>query len=234
MRNPDEAILLGRRVRPASPFRAMHQALRIALYEEYAGRAFCARMVEAFGDRQPFAAAAKIAGTRVAGLAALSQGLGVPCPLDTWPQRLALCPTWLENCQRATECEAAKAYLYDSLQPHAGLPEVAERFAALQRESVEVLVPRFQQALVEAWEQDRRHAAQGVEPGQAQIRHGPLGDLLERAFATLGGEHQALQAIGPMMRRLPPSLLAGVAVGCLGMLTLRRRTPPPPTPSPES
>ncbi|MEE4462822.1 ferritin, partial [Azotobacter chroococcum] len=54
MRNYDEPILRSQRIDPAAPFPILHQAVRIALYDEYAAHAFYAGVVEAFGSRPPF------------------------------------------------------------------------------------------------------------------------------------------------------------------------------------
>ena len=42
MTNFDEAILRGKLIQPTAPFPVLHQALRIALYDEYAARAYYA------------------------------------------------------------------------------------------------------------------------------------------------------------------------------------------------
>ena len=54
MQNYDEMILRRRRIDPAAPYPVMHQAVRIAIYDEYAGRSFYGKVIEAFGPRPPF------------------------------------------------------------------------------------------------------------------------------------------------------------------------------------
>lgn len=124
MANYDEVILRRRAIDPASPFPILHQALRIALYGEYAARSFYARMVEAFGPQPPFQSVVPSQERRIATLSALCQRFGVPRPIDPFPVETTVGPSWLANCQRAVAGTIQSARLYGSLM--AGLDATAE------------------------------------------------------------------------------------------------------------
>ncbi len=172
MNNYDEPILRSRTINRNAPFPILHQALRIALYEEYAARSFYARMVEAFGP-PPFDTVVKSQERRISTLSALCQRFGVPRPLDPFPLETPVGPSWLANCQRAVAGTIQSARLYESLLTHVTEPEVREIFMNLQAALLQQYLPPFQKAVVDAIAKERYHAAHGIPPQQAYVHHGP-------------------------------------------------------------
>ncbi len=221
MHNHDERILRGRRIDPRAPFPVLHQAVRIALYDEYAARSFYARVVEAFGPRPPFADILASEQRHVAALVALCDRFGIPRPLDPFPAETTVAPSWLANCRRAVAGEMANVQLHANLLAQVGEPEARKVFAALQAEALEQHLPAFQQAVIDAWAHERYHAARGVPPEEAYVRHGPLSDFVEKALAQLGPHAGPLGLVGPLLRHANPALLAGVAVGGTGAYLLK-------------
>lgn len=223
MANFDETILRRRAIDPAAPFPPLHQALRIALYEEYAAKGFHARVVEAYGPRPPFPLLGQAAERRIAALSGLCERFGVPRPLDPFPRETVLAPAWLANCRRAVAGEIAKARAYGSLLAWVREPEARRLFGNLQTEALTEHLPALQDAVREALARERYHAARGIPPAAAYVRHGPLTDLIERAMAHAG----PLGFLSPLIRHVHPATLAGVAVGGAGVYLvkdkLRRR-----------
>ncbi|MBO3273919.1 ferritin-like domain-containing protein [Pseudomonas schmalbachii] len=213
MRNYDESILRSRQLQPAAPFPILHQAVRIALYDEYAARSFYARVIEAFGPRPPFPAILQSEERHIQALSGLASRLGIPRPLDPFPAETAIEPTWLANCMRAVVGESANVRLYDYLLAHVGVPEVRRVFLDLQAASFANHLPEFRQAASDAFDQERYHAGKGVLPQEAYASHGPLSDFTEYLIAHLSGQGGVLGLAGPLLRRVNPALLAGVAVG---------------------
>ncbi len=223
MLNYDERILRTRTIDPQAPFPVLHQAVRIALYDEYAARSFYARVIESFGPRPPFANIAESEAQHIAALAALCERYGIPRPLDPFPMETMVSPSWLANCQRAVAGEIANVQLYASLLGQVRDPKVARIFAQLQAAALENHLPAFQQAVSDAWAQERYHAAKGVPPEEAYVRHGPLSDFMERALAQLGPHVGPLGLAAPLLRHAHPALLAGIAVGGTGAYLLKGR-----------
>ena len=100
MQNYDEFILRAQRIDPRAPYPVVHQAVRIALYDEYAARSFYARVAEAFGARPPFANIVRSEEQHIAVLLGLCERFGIPRPLDPFPQETNVEPTWLANCPK--------------------------------------------------------------------------------------------------------------------------------------
>lgn len=218
--NHDEAILRGRRVLPAAPFPVAHQAVRIAMYDEYAARSFYARVIEAFGARAPFDRIVRAEAQHIAALGRACDRLGCARPLDPFPAETTVAPTWRANCERAVAGEIANVNLYDTLLPYAGDAALRGTFLNLQAASRDKHLPAFLQALAEAQALERYHASHGIPPAQAQVRHGVVSDLLERVFAQLG---PGAGLFGPVLRNTHPAMLAGFVAGGAGTWLLRQK-----------
>lgn len=223
MQNHDELMLRTQRIDPRAPYPVVHQAVRIALYDEYAARSFYARVIGAFGERPPFANILRSEGQHVAALLGLCERFGIPRPLDPFAQETTVEPTWLANCQRAVVGEIANVQLYAYLLTQVAEPEVRRVFQNLQAAALHNHLPAFRQAVAAASAQENYHAAHGIPPQQAYVSHGPLSDFLERAFSQLGPYAGPIGVFSPLLRRAPPAMLAGMVAGGAGVYLLKDR-----------
>ncbi len=216
MRGPEPAMPRGRV--------GTHEALWRAIREEYASRAFHTRIVAAFGARQPFPTALKDCERRIRQCVVQLERLGAVCPLDPFAQKPALISSsWSENCGRALRGEAAKAARLRMLAAAVDGSGVEGFLKRLSDEALEKTAPAFQRALADAVSRERMHAAKGVPPEAAHIRHGPLGDFLEQAFSLLSSQHGAFGALGPLVRNTEPALLGGIAAGAATVYFTRQK-----------
>ncbi|MCK6411005.1 MAG: ferritin [Azonexus sp.] len=222
MANHDESILRGQRLQPAAPFPLPYQALRIALYHEYAARAFHRQVTEAFGAQPPFADVLRTREQRIAALSELCQRYGVPRPLDPFPAETTISPGWRDNLQRALAGEAAGIRLYRYLAQQVVARDIQKTLLRLQTASLDHL-PAFEQALQSAQARERYHAERGIPASQAYVKHGPLTDLLERGFSLLARQHGALGLVGSLVRATHPATLAGIVAGGAAVHYLRKR-----------
>ncbi len=223
MQNYDEAILRSRRVDPAAPFPVLHQAVRIALYDEYAARSFYQRVAEAYGGRQPFARIARSEAQHIAALSAICDRLGISRPLDPFPEETVIESGWLANCNRAIAGEVANVRLYAGLLEVVRDAGVIRVFRNLQAASYENHLPAFQQAARLAADQERYHQQQGVPAQQAYVRHGPVSDLFEQVLARASGSSGLLGVVSPVLRNAHPALLAGLVIGGGGTWLVREK-----------
>jgi 2-hydroxychromene-2-carboxylate isomerase len=122
MANYDEAMLRSGRVRPDARFPVLHQALRLALYDRYAARAFDAAVIEAFGSQAPFASLLQSADRHIDALSRLCRRYGVPRPGDPFPAKTVVSPAWRANLERAAMGAAATVRLCQHLLPYAVAP----------------------------------------------------------------------------------------------------------------
>lgn len=222
MANYDEAILRSQTIQPAAPWPVLHQALRIALYDEYAARAYYAAAVEAFGAQPPFVNIVQSEARHIEALSRLCIRYGVPRPLDPFPAETTIPPSWRVNLERGVAGEIANIRLYGYLLGYVAEPDVRQAFGNLMAVSRDNHLPAFQRALDKAVTLESWHARQGVAPSQAYVRHGPLTDALERGFALLARRHGALGLLGPLVRLADPAMLAGMAAGGAAVHFLRQ------------
>lgn len=229
MRNDDEVLLRSRKIDPAAPFPPLHQALRIALYDEYAARAFYSLIVETFGARAPFVNIAKSEARHIEALTALCRRYGVARPMDPFPAGTTVATSWRANCERAVVGELANIRLYQTLLPWIAAPDARRVFINLQAASLDNHLPAFQHAAQAAMEREHYHALQGVPPSQAYARHGPVSDLIERALTLLGSRHGALGAAAPLLKNAHPAMLAGLLGGGAAVYLAREKFRRKPT-----
>lgn len=222
MRNLDDALLRAGKPDPASPQALAHQLLRIALFGEYAARAFHQRMNMAYASRAPFPALARRADARISRLTRLCARQGVACPADPFAQETTLAPGWRQNLERALRGEATTLQRLARLARAAGKRGLADEFATLHTETLKRQIPLLQQALQDALERERAHQAAGVPAADAHMQHGFVGDFMEKAFSVVAGQHGALGVVAPLLRA-QPALLGGIAVGSLGLWLARQR-----------
>jgi len=222
MQNYDEPILRRRRIDPAAPYPVMHQAVRIALYDEYAARSFYGKVIEAFGPRPPFVNIVQGEQRHIDALSRLCERFGIPRPLDPFPYETRIEPTWRGNCERGVAGEIANIQLYDYLLSQVAEPEVRQVFQNLQAASRDNHLPAFRRAVLNAVAQERYHATRGIPPEHANVRHGPLSDVMEKALARLGTHGDTLSLFSPILSRTHPALLAGMAAGGAGVYLLKK------------
>jgi len=228
MANYDEAILRSQVIQPTAPFPVLHQALRIALYDEYAARAYYAAVVAAFGPQPPFVNIVQSEVQHVEALARLCERYGVPRPIDPFPAETTVAPTWRANLERSVAGEIANVRLYDYLLGWVREPDVRQVFGNLRAASLNNHLPAFQRALEAAIVRESWHVRQGIPPSQAYVRHGPLTDALERGFALLARQHGAFGLVGSLVRATHPAMLAGMVAGGAAVHWLRPPKPAKP------
>lgn len=223
MRNHDDALLRGRKLVSGTRTPLIHQALRIALFNEYAARAFHAGVIESFGDKAPFPAALRACEQHIAQGTTLCRRLGIPRPLDPFPAETRISQSWRDNCERAANGEVTRASLYASLSSRIVQTEAHDLLARWQREAVRRQYPAFMQALARAIRQEEMHASRGIAPEDAYQQHGPLSDFFEKALSLLSSQHHAIGMASPLLRNIQPATLAGLLAGGTGAYLARHR-----------
>lgn len=223
--NFDEALLRSRRLDPAAPYPLIQQALRIALYDEYAAHAYYAGVVAAFGPAPPFVNIVDAEVRHIEALGRLCDRYGVPRPYDPFPAETEVAPTWRANLEQGVTAEIANVQLYDHLLAATAAPDLRQVFLNLQAASRDNHLPAFARALGAALDRESWHARRGLGAAAAQVRHGPLTEAMERGLAMLERSHGAFGVAGSLLRAAHPALLAGVAAGGAAVHFLRRRKP---------
>lgn len=221
--NYDESILRSGVPTPAAPFPILHQILRIAIYHEYATRAFYLKVIEAFGKQPPFSQIVESEARHIAALTRLCERFGVPRPLDPFPTESSVAPTWRMNLERAILDEVETVQLYNRLLPFAQDATVVRTFLSLQAAARNSHLPAFQRAYNQAAALENYHASQGIPANQAYVQHGPLTNLFEQGFSLLARQNSILGIAGSLVKSSDPAFLMGVFAGGATLHYVRKK-----------
>ena len=223
MLNYDERILRTKRIDLKAPFPPLHQAVRIALYDEYEAHAFYSHVVEAFGEQAPFSNIVRSEERHIKQLYKLCERFGIPRPFDPFMQEVRVEPIWSANCLRAVDGELRNGNLYTYLLGFVAEPEVINTFRRLQSASLNNHLPAFQQAAQAAQIQENYHLAHGVAASEAYVKHGLIADFLEGTLARLVAQHPYGKLVSPVIRNIQPNLLSGLIVGGASVWLYKKR-----------
>lgn len=88
--NFDEVLLVGLRVDESYEEEVLHQALRIAVYDEYHAYESYKKTMEIFGKVDPFTAIMESEIRHFSALEPLFEKYGVPVPFNNWADKIEL------------------------------------------------------------------------------------------------------------------------------------------------
>ncbi len=168
MANPDGFALQNALIDPQAPLSPLQQALRIALYDEFRAQATYRRVIEVHGEAPPFDHIVQAEGRHIQHLQALFQKYGVPPVVDDWYPRVAVAPSWVENCELGVAGEIGNIMLYDRLLIEVPAEEVRDVFYRLQAASYNHHLPAFRACVAG---QGRAQATLGTTTGPHADTH---------------------------------------------------------------
>ena len=179
--------------RPDLAFGGPGQILASALQEQLASWAFYTSAVAAYGNQAPLQTLLDSTVQRITLLGNLYQQFGIPRPALASPAPEPLVTGWRESLERAMQGTVSSAGVYQQLVTFTPDPTLRRQLERLQSD----LLTRDLSALQRAWQaavdRERLHAAQGIDPAQAHVSHGVIGDAMEAFFALLTRDLPALQ-----------------------------------------
>lgn len=206
--NPDTLLLETRRLDPSSPLPLMHQAMRIALYDEYRARATYQKVVDAFGQVPPFSNIVGAEDRHVTRLEALFAVHNASMVIDDWPHKVVISPVFVENCEAGVAAEIENIAMYDALLPYADAPDVREAFYRLQAASYNNHLPAF-----------RRCVASNAQPAPETTTGTNNEELMGQIAGMMNGGKVDPSKLTGLFQNLGGEFLTGaLAGGVLGAL----------------
>ncbi|MCB1189848.1 MAG: hypothetical protein H7A23_18590 [Leptospiraceae bacterium] len=146
--NPDELILLSQKVISQDITPIFHQAMRIAIYNEFKAKAFCKKIIEQFESPPPFSEILDSEIYHIDILFSLFLKYQVPTPTDGWFAQIQTFPNLTENFEVGIANEISKIEMYNDLLVHvADFPDIKDAFYKLQAVSYNHHLPTFRNAL---------------------------------------------------------------------------------------
>lgn len=203
--------------RPDLAYGGPAQILAVALQEQQASWAFYTSAVATHGNQAPLQTLLDSTAQRITLLGNLYQQFGVPLPALSSPTPEPLVTGWRESLERAMQGTFNSAGVYQQLVTLTPDPTLRREFERLQSDLLTRDLPALQRAWQAAVDRERLHAAQGIDPAQAHVSHGVIGDAMEAFFALLTRQGGVLGFTGTVLRAAHPMLVAGAVVGSLAV-----------------
>ena len=143
--------LLTKRVNLALNIPPLHQALQIAVYDEYRARAVYQKVIDWFGAVTPFINIVEAEKQHIATLLPLFSRYGVYVPVDDCYPQIDVIPNLKENCELAVAGEISNVQMYEHLQGYVSQPDIRQVFYNLQAASLNQHLPAFR-SCVSSWQ----------------------------------------------------------------------------------
>lgn len=210
--NFDEALLLSHKVDPTLAMPTMHQALRIALYDEYHARAVYAKVIQAFGFVPPFSNIVQAEERHVAALLPLFAKYGVEPVIDDWADKVAAEATFTENCEVGVAAEIENVKMYDNLIPYAEMPDVLDVFYRVQVASYNNHLPAFRACAAGSY-----NASIGASVGANQNIGIGGGQNMIDSLKGMFGQNPNISAMSSIFQGMGTEFIVGAAAGAVIM-----------------
>jgi rubrerythrin len=140
---------------------ALHEALVMALDDEWRARATYRAVLDAYGPVAPFSRIVEAEQRHIDALLPLFARYRLPLPYDRWTGRVTPPPTLQQACAAGVAGEIRNYQMYDALLARVSEPEAREVFVNLRNASAYRHLPAFQ-----ACAGQRATAAAPGQPGQ--------------------------------------------------------------------
>ncbi len=142
--NFDQDLLLTFRVDPNYNEPVLNQALRIAVYDEYRAYETYKKILETYGDTEPFTNIIHAEVAHYQALIPLLEKYQVEVPLNDWEAKIVAPNSVLEACELGVAAEIENIKMYDDLISYVGdYPDVLDLMYRLQAASYNNHLPAF-------------------------------------------------------------------------------------------
>lgn len=129
------------------PIPFVHQALQMAIYDEYRAHATYQRVIETFGQVAPFHQIVQAESRHIQALLPLLQRYHVPIPIDDWYLKITPAHFLKENCELGVAGEIENGQMYDHLLSVIHEPDIRSVFTQLRDASLLHHLPAFRQCV---------------------------------------------------------------------------------------
>jgi rubrerythrin len=142
--NFDADLLNGFRVDPNDAQPVLNQALRIAVYDEYRAYETYKKILETYGDTEPFTNIIHAEVAHYQALIPLLEKYQIEIPVNDWEAKIVAPNSVLEACELGVAAEIENIKMYDDLISYVGdYPDVLDLMYRLQAASYNNHLPAF-------------------------------------------------------------------------------------------
>lgn len=128
-----------------APVPILHQALQIAIYDEYRAQASYQSILDTFGQVAPFRHIVEAETRHINALLPLLKRYQVPIPVNDWYPNVTPAQTLRENCELGVAAEIQNVQMYDHLLNYVSQADIRHTFMNLREASLTNHLPAFRQ-----------------------------------------------------------------------------------------
>ncbi len=141
--NFDERVLISQRVDLSFDEPVLNQTLRIAAYDEYHAYEVYKKVIEKFGNVNPFANIIVAEQNHINATLSFLQKYDVEPPINDWEDKIEIPDTLIECCEVGVAAEIDNIKMYDNLLSYTKQTDIQDMFFRLQAASFNNHLPAF-------------------------------------------------------------------------------------------
>lgn len=141
--NIDEKLLLSKKVDVTNTTPINEQILRIAIYDEFKAYEAYSKIIEKFGNINPFVNIKEAEANHYSALMDLMEKYNVPVPINDWYDKIQVPNTYVEACELGVAGEIDNIAMYEDLLKHAKEEDIKNVLYRLQAASYNNHLPAF-------------------------------------------------------------------------------------------
>lgn len=209
--NFDQAILDKKRVDPAFNESILSQVLRIAVYDEFHAYEAYLKIIEKFGNQQPFNNILEAEKQHYSMLIDLMEKYQIEIPINDWAEKIVVPNTFQEACELGVASEIENIRMYDNLVSFTTQEDVKDVLYRLQAASYNNHLPAFRESINNIYNQNNNLL---TNLNQEEIM-GKVSEFQDVATKFANGEIDQ-NALMNILQKSNFSFIGGLLLGALG------------------
>ena len=145
--NFDERVLISQRVDLSFDEPILNQTLRIAAYDEYHAYEVYKKVIEKFGNVNPFANIIVAEQNHINATLSFLKKYDVEPPINDWEDKIEIPDTLIECCEVGVAAEIDNIKMYDNLLSYTKQADIQDMFFRLQAASFNNHLPAFRSSV---------------------------------------------------------------------------------------
>jgi len=211
--NFDQELLSSKKIDTKHSEPVLHQILRIAVYDEYFAYEAYLKVLEQFGNIEPFAEIVKNEKNHYIFLIKLLEKYQVPVPVNDWALKITMPQTLLECAELGVASEINNIRLYDYLLEFAEDADVIDALYFLQAASYNFHLPQFRTLVSKLYKGDS--ASNENNTFNQEDLLSKLQQFQELGISLANGELNQ-DKLSKLLSTFSPSFLGGLVLGGAG------------------
>lgn len=210
--NFDEHILVSQRVDPNFDEPILNQTLRIAAYDEYHAYETYKKVIEKFGDVNPFANIIVAEQNHINAMLAFLTKYNVEPPINDWAEKIEIPNNFIECCEMGVVAELDNIKMYDNLLLHTQEEDIKDLFFRLQAATYNNHLPAFRSSVLTHYNNENT-SSMGLQNTDEIIKK--MDEFKNLATKIAAGEVDQAE-IMKLLGNTNISLVSGMLLGALG------------------